>query len=130
MQHIPHPTPFYNRPSTLQIGDADHLALKTGIITFSDFRQKNIAAGGEGAPLAVYGDKILYSSQTETRVLVNLGGIANFTFLPKNNTKNFEITTDTGPANTLIDQYCKNICTYHMTKGCHGATRKSKYHTT
>lgn len=107
VQHIPHPTPFYNRPSTLQIGDADHLALKTGIITFSDFRQKNIAAGGEGAPLAVYGDKILYSSQTETRVLVNLGGIANFTFLPKNNTKNFEITTDTGPANTLIDQYCK-----------------------
>lgn len=107
VQHIPYPTSFYKKPSTFQIGDGDHIALKTGITTFSDFRQKNIAAGGEGAPLAIFGDKILYSSQDENRILVNLGGIANFTYLPKNIENNSEFTTDTGPANTLIDQYCK-----------------------
>lgn len=46
--------------STLQIGDGDHIAVKTGIITISDFRQKHIAAGGEGAPLAAYGDYLLF----------------------------------------------------------------------
>ena len=47
--------------ATLQIGDGDHLAVATGIITISDFRQKHIAAGGEGAPLAVYGDYLIFS---------------------------------------------------------------------
>ena len=49
--------------ATLQIGDGDHLAVKTGIITVSDFRQKHIAAGGEGAPLAVYGDYLIFSKR-------------------------------------------------------------------
>ncbi|MEO7265189.1 MAG: anhydro-N-acetylmuramic acid kinase, partial [Ferruginibacter sp.] len=68
--------------ATLQIGDGDHLAKATGIITLSDFRQKNIAAGGEGAPLAVYGDYLLFADEEENRLLLNMGGIANFTFLP------------------------------------------------
>jgi anhydro-N-acetylmuramic acid kinase len=89
--------------STLQIGDADHLSYKTGIITISDFRQKHIAAGGEGAPLAVYGDYLLFVSEVENRILLNIGGIANFTYLPAGN-KNFEVfSTDTGAGNTLID---------------------------
>ena len=87
---------------TLQIGDGDHLAQATGIITISDFRQKHLAAGGEGAPLAVYGDYLLFSSLTENRILLNLGGIANFTFLPKSNAEKI-LVTDTGPGNTLID---------------------------
>src|SRR5690606_35883751 len=65
--------------ATLQIGDGDHLAVTTGIITLSDFRQKHIAAGGEGAPLAVYGDYLIFSDPAENRILLNIGGIANFT---------------------------------------------------
>lgn len=93
--------------STLQIGDGDHIAVKTGIITLSDFRQKHIAAGGEGAPLAVYGDYLLFSHDNEDRVMLNLGGIANFTFLPKNKDSQVVFTTDTGPGNTLMDDCCQ-----------------------
>lgn len=90
--------------ATLQIGDADHLAMKTGIITLSDFRQKHIAAGGEGAPLAVYGDYLVFSSATENRIMLNIGGIANFTFLPSGHSTGF-FSSDVGPGNTLMDQY-------------------------
>lgn len=100
-----HPQSGYGN-ATLQIGDGDILSVATGIITLSDFRQKHIAAGGEGAPLALYGDTILFSSETENRILLNMGGIANFTYLPAGQTKNI-ISTDVGPANTLIDGYVK-----------------------
>jgi len=89
--------------STLQIGDGDHIALKTGIITLSDFRQKHVAAGGEGAPLAIYGDYFLFSKKGENRILLNIGGIGNFTFLPAHQDPNLIRVTDTGPGNTLID---------------------------
>ena len=89
--------------ATLQIGDGDHLAVATGIITISDFRQKHIAAGGEGAPLAVYGDRILFSAANEDRILLNIGGIANFTFLPGRRGDEKMICTDTGPGNTMMD---------------------------
>jgi anhydro-N-acetylmuramic acid kinase len=100
-----HPTSGYSN-ATLQIGDGDILSTATGIITISDFRQKHIAAGGEGAPLALFGDTILFSSETENRILLNMGGIANFTYLPAGQTTNI-ISTDVGPANTLIDSYVK-----------------------
>lgn len=87
---------------TLQIGDGDHLAVRTGIITISDFRQKHVAAGGEGAPLALYGDYVLFSSPVEGRILLNIGGISNFTFLPSGDASKI-ISTDAGPGNTLID---------------------------
>ncbi|MBI3218931.1 MAG: anhydro-N-acetylmuramic acid kinase [Bacteroidetes bacterium] len=89
--------------ATLQIGDGDHLAVHTGIITLSDFRQKHIAAGGEGAPLAVYGDYLIFSRQGEDRILLNIGGIANFTFLPGNLRAEEVFSTDVGPGNTLMD---------------------------
>ena len=89
--------------SSLQIGDGDHLAMLTGITTISDFRQKHLAAGGEGAPLALYGDYLLFSKKEEERLLLNIGGIANFTYLPGNlDTENI-ICSDTGPGNTLMD---------------------------
>jgi len=93
--------------ATLQIGDGDHIAVKTGIITLSDFRQKHIAAGGEGAPLAVYGDYFLFSQKGENRILLNMGGIANFTFLPGNLEASLVFTTDTGPGNTLLDAFTR-----------------------
>lgn len=89
--------------ATLQIGDGDHLARRTGIITLSDFRQKHLAAGGEGAPLALYGDYYLFSKKGEDRFLLNIGGIANFTFLPGDGDAAKVFATDTGPGNTLLD---------------------------
>ena len=91
--------------ATLQIGDGDHIAVTTGIITLSDFRQKNIAAGGEGAPLAVYGDFLLFSKAGEDRILLNIGGIANFTFLPGDKKSSNILCTDVGPGNTMMDAY-------------------------
>ncbi len=91
--------------ATLQIGDGDHLAVKTGIITISDFRQKHIAAGGEGAPLAVYGDYLIFSKKGENRIMLNIGGIANFTFLPGSLDATKVFSTDTGTGNTLMDAY-------------------------
>ncbi len=96
--------PHADYNSTLQIGDGDHLAVATGILTLSDFRQKHIAAGGEGAPLAAYGDYLLFTKKNENRILVNVGGIANFTFLPGNGKTKEVIVSDTGPGNTLLDQ--------------------------
>ena len=90
---------------TLQIGDGDHIAVNTGIITISDFRQKHIAAGGEGAPLAAYGDYLLFSSKEKNRILLNIGGISNITFIPADAAFEKVICTDVGPGNTLMDAW-------------------------
>jgi len=95
--------------ATLQIGDGDHVAATTGVITLSDFRQKHIALGGEGAPLAVYGDYFMFTKAGENRILLNMGGIANFTYLPANGDANAVFTTDTGPGNTLLDAYARKF---------------------
>ena len=91
--------------ATLQIGDGDQIAFNTGIITLSDFRQKHIAAGGEGAPLAVYGDYLIFGKKGEDRILLNIGGIANFTFLPGSMNASKVFSTDVGPGNTIMDAY-------------------------
>ena len=111
VMHAPkslHPDSSYNN-ATLQIGDGDHLAFETGIITISDFRQKHVAAGGEGAPLALYGDYLLFSSSDENRILLNCGGIANYTFLPKSQDASKAYATDTGPGNTLVDAWTRKL---------------------
>ncbi len=92
---------------TLQIGDGDHLAVHTGIICLSDFRQKHIAAGGEGAPLAAYGDLLLFKEKDADVILLNIGGIANFTYLPADDKNIF--STDIGPGNGMMDAYIQNI---------------------
>ena len=101
-----HPHSEYD-PATLQIGDGDHIAVTTGILTMSDFRQKHIAAGGEGAPLAVYGDYLLCSHPVENRLLLNMGGIANFTYLSAGCNLDQVFSTDTGTGNTLMDAYTR-----------------------
>lgn len=99
--------PFRIPDSTLQIGDADHIASICKIITISDFRQKHIAAGGQGAPLAVYGDFLLLNKPGIRRYLINIGGITNFSLLP--GTDRGEIfASDTGPGNTLSDALMRN----------------------
>ena len=90
---------------TLQIGDGDHIAVNTGIITISDFRQKHIAAGGEGAPLAAYGDYLLFKEEGTDVILLNIGGIANFTYLPADAAGARMFSSDTGPGNTMMDAW-------------------------
>ncbi|KAI9450900.1 anhydro-N-acetylmuramic acid kinase [Russula earlei] len=99
-----HPNDAFGN-ATLQIGDGDHIAVLTGILTISDFRQKHVAAGGEGAPLAAYGDYLIFSKQGENRVMLNIGGIANFTYLPGSCDAREVFSTDVGPGNTLMDAY-------------------------
>ncbi|RYD69329.1 MAG: anhydro-N-acetylmuramic acid kinase, partial [Sphingobacteriales bacterium] len=106
-----------------QIGDGDHIAVKTGIITLSDFRQKHLAAGGEGAPLAVYGDYLIFSKRGEDRVMLNIGGIANFTYLPGNLNASEIFSTDVGPGNTLMDQFMQHH--YHQFYDKNGAVANS-----
>jgi anhydro-N-acetylmuramic acid kinase len=89
--------------ATLQIGEADHLATRTGLIVISDFRQKHVAHGGEGAPLVAYGDYWSYRSDTESRVLLNIGGISNATYLPAGADPALVWASDLGPGNALID---------------------------
>lgn len=94
---------------TLQLGDGDHLAVRTGILTLSDFRQKHIAGGGEGAPLAAYGDYLIFSKKGENRIMLNIGGIANFTFLPGDLNPDHVFCTDTGTGNTLMDAFIQQV---------------------
>ena len=88
--------------ATLQIGDGDHIAMTTGILTISDFRQKYTAAGGEGAPLVPFVEDLLFRTD-HGRIMLNIGGIANYTYLPPLASDEPCIAADTGPGNTLID---------------------------
>lgn len=101
--HIPSNMSPDNRAATLQMVDSDHIARRLGKVVISDFRQKHIAAGGEGAPLVVYGDFSLFSDTFQNRILLNIGGMANLTWLPANSSIDSVLTTDTGPGNKLID---------------------------
>jgi anhydro-N-acetylmuramic acid kinase len=90
-------------PSTLQIGEPSIIAHQTGITTVADFRPKDIAAGGQGAPLVPFADYILFSHKIKNRILQNIGGIANLTFLPADGKICNIIAFDTGPGNMIID---------------------------
>ncbi len=95
--------------STLQIGDPSTLANLLGIPVVGDFRLADIALGGQGAPLVPYFDHALFADETETRGLLNLGGIANITVLPSGRDPARVYAFDTGPANMLIDALASRL---------------------
>jgi anhydro-N-acetylmuramic acid kinase len=92
-------------PFTMQIGDPNTIALATGITTVADFRRKDIAAGGQGAPMVPAFHAEIFRNSAMDRFILNLGGIANITFLPKDQTK--PIGLDTGPASVLMDAWIR-----------------------
>jgi len=99
--HIP-PTDA-ERGATLQLGDAATLAERTGAPVISDFRSRDVAAGGHGAPLVPWLDHLLFSAVDRRRAIQNLGGMANVTWLPPTGSQEPVIAFDTGPGVALID---------------------------
>jgi|Deesub1362B_J571_1020462.scaffolds.fasta_scaffold08264_2 anhydro-N-acetylmuramic acid kinase len=93
--------------STLQLGDPSVIAQKTGILTVGDFRTSDVALGGEGAPLVPLFDWYVYTDPNRARLLVNLGGIGNLTFLPPGAEPEDVIGFDFGPANVLLDHFSR-----------------------
>lgn len=104
--HIPRPDPQrrWSVKSTLQLGEAAVVTQTCGVTTVSDFRQSDLAAGGQGAPLVSFSDHLLYSRPGTTRAVLNLGGIANLTLLPADGDPEGVRAFDTGPGNCLIDE--------------------------
>jgi anhydro-N-acetylmuramic acid kinase len=104
--HEGQPKTLFGRPvrSTLQIAEPSFLAERIGIPVVSDFRARDIAAGGQGAPLAPYADYLFFRHKSEPRAALNIGGIANATILPPNATPDQITAFDTGPGNMVVDQ--------------------------
>ncbi len=100
VRHNPHG----DLPYTLQMGDANIISERTGITTVADFRRRDVAAGGQGAPLVPAFHKALFAKPSCTRAIVNIGGIANITLLAADGA----VTGfDTGPGNGLMDAWCQ-----------------------
>jgi len=114
VHHLPDPCYMFGKwsRSTLQIGDPSVIANRTGIATVANFRGADMAVNGQGAPLVPYFDYLLFQSTEKNRVVLNLGGIANYTILKKGGSKTEVIAYDTGPANMVIDALMKRL--FHL----------------
>ncbi|MGO4999653.1 anhydro-N-acetylmuramic acid kinase [Oceanisphaera sp. W20_SRM_FM3] len=96
--------PFGELPFSLQLGDGNRLAALTGIITINDFRRKDMAFGGQGAPLVPAFHQQVLADAKRVRIVVNIGGIANITLLDP---AQAVIGYDVGPGNMLLDVWCQ-----------------------
>jgi anhydro-N-acetylmuramic acid kinase len=105
VQHLPEPSPLGGYPirATLQLGEPSVIAERTGVMTVADFRPRDMAADGEGAPLAPYVHYLLFRDTHYTRVVHNIGGISNVTVLPAGGVLADVLAFDTGPGNMPID---------------------------
>jgi len=108
-------------PSTLQIGEASIIALNTGVPVVSDFRTADMAVGGNGAPLISTADYHLFTHGSRIRIIQNIGGIANCTYLPAGGSPEDVLAFDTGPGNMVIDGLVS-----HFTQGKEHYDRNGK----
>jgi len=95
--------------NTLQIGEGSVIAERTGIDTVTNFRERDIAAGGKGAPLVPYADYVLFRHPKKGRIALNIGGIANLTAIPAKAKPDEIIAFDTGPGNMIIDGLVRKL---------------------
>ena len=100
-------TLYHAPPNTIQWFDPALVAAEVGCPVISDFRRADLAAGGQGAPLVPYADYVLFRHATENRVLLNIGGIANLTWLRAGGAMSDVIAFDTGPGNCISDYLCR-----------------------
>ncbi|BFT75560.1 anhydro-N-acetylmuramic acid kinase [Paenibacillus sp. P36] len=127
--HIPvaDETDSYLPKSTLQIGDLSVIAKRTGRVVVGDFRTADMAVGGQGAPLAPYGDFIMFRDAAKGRILQNIGGIGNCTAIPAQGTAatmsdaSQLIAFDTGPGNMIMDQVVYELSEGRLTYDADGA---------
>ncbi|HEV2201043.1 MAG TPA: anhydro-N-acetylmuramic acid kinase [Bryobacteraceae bacterium] len=115
--------------STLQIGEAAVVAERTGVRTISNFRERDVAAGGQGAPLVPLVDYLLFRSRRKVRVALNIGGIANITVIPAGAAPEDVVAFDTGPGNMVVDALVRHLTESRQLYDRNGAiARRSAVH--
>ena len=125
--HEPEAAPFAGRMvrGTLQLGEASVISEGLGCPVVSDFRVRDMAAGGQGAPLVPYVEYLLYRREDKTVALQNIGGIGNITLLPKGGAPDDTLAFDTGPGNMVIDQLVERLTNGEMRYDKDGAMAAS-----
>ncbi|MEW6014006.1 MAG: anhydro-N-acetylmuramic acid kinase [Candidatus Zixiibacteriota bacterium] len=105
IRHLPGKLKIYgrNESATVQLGHPESIASLTGLPVVADFRQADIGFGGEGAPITVFPMHLLFSNRKENRLLVNIGGIANYFFFLAGSSADQAVARDCGPGNSLLD---------------------------
>lgn len=113
-------TIFHSRKKTVQIADPSMIAARSGVTTVADFRQADMAAGGLGAPLTPYFNYHYFKKRGQAVIFLNVGGIANVSYLPKSGSAAKVIGFDTGPGNMVIDAVVRELTKDRATYDRHG----------